>query len=105
LRTLLGFSGDGPLHQITPKQISAYLDGSRMSAYTWWREYQIIRSFFQFWLSRHKIAALPMPRPQAALPPPFRPWTAFLSVRCQLYIQHRMFIRWQRARCTTRIRR
>jgi integrase len=45
-----------------------------MSAYTWWREYQIIRSFFQFWLSRHKIAALPMPRPKAALPPPFRPY-------------------------------
>ncbi len=45
-----------------------------MSAYTWWREYQIIRSFFQFWLSRHKIARLPMPRPQAALPPPFRPY-------------------------------
>ena len=45
-----------------------------MSAYTWWREYQIIRSFFQFWLSRHKLARLPMPRPQAALPPPFRPY-------------------------------
>ena len=45
-----------------------------MAAYTWWREYQIIRSFFQFWLARHKIARLPMPRPQAALPPPFRPY-------------------------------
>ncbi len=74
LRTLLRSAEDGPLHQVTPKQISAYLDGSRMSAYTWWREYQIIRSFFQFWLSRHKLAGLPMPRPQAALPPPFRPY-------------------------------
>ena len=45
-----------------------------MSAYTWWREYQIIRSFFQYWLSRKKLAGLPMPRPQAALPPPFRPY-------------------------------
>jgi integrase/recombinase XerD len=45
-----------------------------MSAYTWWREYQIIRSFFQFWLSRSKLAQLPMPHPQAALPPPFRPY-------------------------------
>ncbi len=45
-----------------------------MSAYTWWREYQIIRAFFQFWLSRQKLARLPMPRPQAALPPPFRPY-------------------------------
>jgi integrase/recombinase XerD len=74
LRTLLRSTGDRPLHQVTPKQISAYLDGSRMSAYTWWREYQIIRSFFQFWQSRNRLARLPMPRPQAALPPPFRPY-------------------------------
>jgi integrase/recombinase XerD len=74
LRTLLRSVGDCPLDQITPKHISTYLDGSGMSAYTWWREYQIIRSFFQFWLSRHKLARLPMPRPQAALPPPFRPY-------------------------------
>lgn len=45
-----------------------------MSAYTWWREYRIIRSFFQFWLARNKLPRLPMPRPQAALPPPFRPY-------------------------------
>jgi integrase/recombinase XerD len=73
LRTLLRSAGDCPLDQITPKQISTYLDGSGMSAYTWWREYQIIRSFFQFWLSRNKLARLPVPRPQAASPPPFRP--------------------------------
>jgi integrase/recombinase XerD len=74
LRTLLRAAGDRQLKNVTPKQISTYLDGSRMSAYTWWREYQIIRSFFQFWLSRNKLARLPMPRPQAALPPPFRPY-------------------------------
>ena len=74
LRTLLRSVGDRSLDQLTPRQISAYLDGSRMSAYTWWREYQIIRSFFQFWISRTKLARLPMPRPQSALPPPFRPY-------------------------------
>jgi integrase/recombinase XerD len=74
LRTLLRSAGDCPLDQVTPKQISDYLDGSGMSAYTWWREYQIIRSFFQFWLSRHRLARLPMPPPRAALPPPFRPY-------------------------------
>ncbi len=74
MRTLLRSAGDRPLKDVTPKQISTYLDGSGMSAYTWWREYQIIRSFFQFWLSRNRLARLPMPRPQAALPPPFRPY-------------------------------
>jgi integrase/recombinase XerD len=74
LRTLLRSAGDYPFDQITPKPISTYLDGSGMSASTWWREYQIIRSFFQFWVSRNKLARLPMPRPQPALPPPFRPY-------------------------------
>ena len=74
LKALLRSAEDGPLHKVTPKQISAYLDGSRMSAYTWWREYQIIRSFFQFWQSRNKLACVPMPRPQAAMPPVFRPY-------------------------------
>jgi hypothetical protein len=73
LRTLLRSAGDRPLRDVTPKQISTYLDGSGKSGYTSWREYQIIGSFFQFWLSRHKLASLPMPRPRAALPPPFRP--------------------------------
>ena len=45
-----------------------------MSPYTRWREYQIIRSFFQFWESRHKIRQTPMPRPKVAPAPPFRPY-------------------------------
>jgi len=74
LRTLLRSAGDRPLLEVTPKHISTYLDKSRMSRYTWWREYQIIRTFFQFWVSRHKLPTLPMPRPHAAGPPPFKPY-------------------------------
>ena len=74
LKALLGSAGDGPLKNVTPKQISTYLNGSRMSPYTWWREYQVIRCFFQFWVSRNKLPRLPMPPPQAVLPPPFRPY-------------------------------
>ncbi len=70
LRTLLRSAGDRQLKDVTPKQISTYLDGSRMSAYTWWREYQIIRSFFQFWLSRNKLARLPNLQPQEIRPKP-----------------------------------
>jgi integrase len=45
-----------------------------MSAYTRWREYQIIRAFFQFWQSRRKIHQIPMPQLQGAFPQPFRPY-------------------------------
>jgi integrase/recombinase XerD len=45
-----------------------------MSSYTWWREYQIIRAFFQFWVSRRKLDKPPMPLPHAAGPPAFKPY-------------------------------
>jgi len=74
MRMLKSAGHDPSLNQITPKQIASYLDGSRKSAYTWWREYQIIGAFFKFWVSRNKLARAPMPRPRAASPPPFRPY-------------------------------
>ncbi len=45
-----------------------------MAPDTWWRTYQTLRAFFQFWISRQKLSSLPMPRPRAANPPPFRPY-------------------------------
>jgi integrase/recombinase XerD len=57
-----------------PQHITNYLDGSKMAPYTWWRYYQLLGAFFQFWLARRKLYALPMPRPKAAKPPPFRPY-------------------------------
>jgi integrase/recombinase XerD len=66
--------GDPELPKINPRLISDYLDGSKMAPDTWWRAYQMLRSFFQFWKSRGPIKRLPMPRPKSALPPPFRPY-------------------------------
>jgi integrase/recombinase XerD len=66
--------GDPQIARITPRQISEFLDGSRMAPDTWWRAYQTLRSFFQFWVARKQIRSVPMPRPKAALPPPFRPY-------------------------------
>lgn len=74
LRTLLRSAGDRPLHEVTPKQISGYLNGASMSAYTWWREYQIIRRFFRFWMARHKLSSPPMPPPRMVSVPSFRPY-------------------------------
>jgi integrase/recombinase XerD len=74
LRALSRTTGDVPLNRVTPRNISNYLDGSRMAADTWWRAYQLLRSFFQFWMARRKIRSLPMPRPRVTLPPPFQPY-------------------------------
>lgn len=74
LRGFLRHVGDLQIARITPRQVSAFLDASRMAPDTWWRAYQALRSFFQFWAARRQIRSVPMPRPRAALPPPFRPY-------------------------------
>lgn len=77
--------GDLELRRINARLISDYLDGSKMAPDTWWRIYQMFRSFFQFWKSRGQIKRLPMPRPKAALPPPFRPYIfTKTELRCLL---------------------
>ena len=73
-RKLLRYAGDVEIDSIGAREISGYLDDSRMAPDTWWRTYQMLRSFFQFWIARHKLSNSPMPRPRAASPPPFRPY-------------------------------
>lgn len=70
----LRYVGDVPLESVGARDVSQYLDDSRMAPDTWWRTYQMLRSFFQFWIARHKLSTSPMPRPRAANPPPFRPY-------------------------------
>jgi integrase/recombinase XerD len=71
---LLRHAGNVDLSSIGARQISEHLDDSRMAPDTWWREYQFLRSFFQFWVARGKLSKVPMPRPRSALPPPFKPF-------------------------------
>jgi integrase/recombinase XerD len=73
-RKLLRDVGDVEIESIGPAEISAHLENSKMAPDTWWRTYQMLRAFFQFWISRQRLSSLPMPRPRAASPPPFRPF-------------------------------
>lgn len=73
-RKFLRYVGDVPLESIGPRDISKYLDDSRMAPDTWWRTYQMLRAFFEFWIARHKLSNSIMPRPRSANPPPFRPY-------------------------------
>lgn len=73
-KSLLRQTGDVQLHRIEPRHVLNYLDGSKMSPYSKWRIYRLLRAFFQFWVTRGQICELPMPRPKAAKPPPFRPY-------------------------------
>lgn len=66
--------GDSPLRSVRPKDVSKYLRSATLAPDTWWRTYQSLRAFFQFWIARRKLSRIPMPPPRAASPPPFRPF-------------------------------
>ncbi|HWY45328.1 MAG TPA: tyrosine-type recombinase/integrase [Candidatus Sulfotelmatobacter sp.] len=72
--SLLKQTGDCALNSITPEQVLSYLDGQKLSPATWWQRYKLFHGFFNFWILRGEITLIPMPRPRAAWPLPFKPY-------------------------------
>jgi integrase/recombinase XerD len=72
--SLLKQTGDCLLDSIIPEQVLSYLDRQKLSPATWWRRYRLFHAFFNFWILRGQITFLPMPRPRAAWPKPFKPY-------------------------------
>lgn len=74
LTSFLRRIGDCQLGAVTSMQVSAFLDGPNVSPATWWAKHRRFGAFFKFWISRGQLGRLPMPRPRAAWPSPFRPY-------------------------------
>jgi integrase/recombinase XerD len=53
--------GDIPLDKIRYDQVGGFLDGQSTSELTWIHKYNVLRSFFLFWIARDQIRSLPMP--------------------------------------------
>jgi integrase/recombinase XerD len=63
-RNLWSFSkqvGDVPLASVTPRQVSAFLNGPHTSTITWRAKYSLLRSFFEYWAARGMLPTSPMP--------------------------------------------
>lgn len=63
-RDLLSLSnhvGKSSLNRVTARQIASFLDGPKTSPFTWEKKYGLLRSFFDYWLARGEIDALPLP--------------------------------------------
>jgi integrase/recombinase XerD len=73
LANLLRKTGDCPVHSVTGLQVTSYLQEPRTSSATWWAKYRVLKTFFSYWMLRGELPTLPMPRPQPAYPPPFKP--------------------------------
>ncbi|MGB2678049.1 MAG: tyrosine-type recombinase/integrase [Candidatus Acidiferrum sp.] len=74
LRTFSKQVGDCSLNLISAEQTLSFLDGKRLSPATWWRQYNMLRAFFEFWMLRGELKRAPMPRPRLAWPQPFKPY-------------------------------
>lgn len=53
--------GNVPLGSVTAREILTFLDSPGASSGTWMVKYRLLRGFFDFWLARREIDALPMP--------------------------------------------
>ena len=53
--------GNVSLESVTAREILTFLDGPKTSPGTWMVKYRLLRGFFDFWLARGEIGALPMP--------------------------------------------
>lgn len=74
---LLAFAkrvGDISLENITAREILTFLDGPKTSPGTWMAKYRLLRGFFDFWLARGEIGALPMPVERRERQQPFVPY-------------------------------
>ncbi len=66
--------GDIPLERITGQQILTFLNSLNVSPITWEKKYHLLRRFFDFWVGRGEIGALPMPPKRKPSPRVFIPY-------------------------------
>jgi integrase/recombinase XerD len=63
-RNLWSFSkqvGDVALGCVTPRQVSAFLNGPHTSTVTWRAKYNLLKHFFEYWAARGMLQTLPIP--------------------------------------------
>ena len=66
--------GNVSLESITAREVLTFLDGPKTSPGTWMAKYRLLRGFFDFWLARGEIGALPMPVERRERQRPFVPY-------------------------------
>jgi len=66
--------GNVALTNISERQVISFLDGPRTSANTWRQKYNLLRSFFLFWVARNAMPGLPMPPPRPTVVTTFVPY-------------------------------
>lgn len=73
LRALSRHVGNISLEHVTAREILTFLDGPKTSpgTSTWMVKYRLLRGFFDYWLARGEIGALPMPVKRVTRQRPF----------------------------------
>lgn len=66
--------GNIDLVSVTAREILTFLDSPKTSPDTWMAKYRLLRGFFDFWLARGEIYALPMPAERRERQRPFVPY-------------------------------
>lgn len=75
LSSFCRYAGGVELSSIRERQVASFLDGPHISPVTWRQKYNLLRHFFQFWVARNAMDALPMPSPRPTVVTTFVPYT------------------------------
>jgi integrase/recombinase XerD len=74
-------AGDVELKSIRERKVASFLDGPHTSPVTWRNKYNLLKSFFLFWVARNAISAVPMP-PQR--PPVVTTFVPYIYSRAEI---------------------
>lgn len=66
--------GNIALESVTAREVLMFLDAPKTSMVTWMSKYRLLRAFFDFWMARGMIGALPMPAKRIDVQPSFVPY-------------------------------
>jgi integrase/recombinase XerD len=59
LTTLSKQVADCALDLVSAEQTLSFLDGRGLPPATWWRQYRMVRAFFEFWMLRGELERIP----------------------------------------------
>jgi len=62
------------LSEVRPNHVSKFLNRGRLVRQTWIGRYSRLRAFFLYWMAKHEIDRLPMPRPRRQTKRMFSPY-------------------------------
>lgn len=65
---------EADIADVREDQVAAFVEGTASATRSWHHRFSVVRTFYRYAVSRHYVAAAPLPRAIPKRPPPFVPY-------------------------------